>query len=292
MNLILTGAFFLVVMATILIAGQVYLRARAHAGEIHGHHAPPNPFGGFLARLGRLVHRPGTRSDDLRKQLFRAGYRAPSDLSAFHGVQLVTAAALALLLVALSPGAAQDSLLLVAAGAGFGFLVPQRVLRYQVKSRTARIRSAVPAALDLLVLALEAGQTMDQALYDTATALHRVYPDLSSELVFCNLEMRAGTSRTDSLRRLAERCGEEEVKKFSGVLIDGERFGTSLGPALRTHTRFLRTRTRQSAQGAARKLSVKLVIPVFFLIFPSVMLVTLGPAYLQLQRFLGDFLGK
>jgi tight adherence protein C len=142
----------------------------------------------------------------------------------------------------------------------------------------------------LAVLALEAGQSLDQALHDTAVGLRRVYPDLSSELLFCILEMRAGTSRTDSLRRLAERCGEEEVKRVAAILIDGERFGTSLGPALHTHARFLRTRMRQRAQEAARGLSVKLVVPVFFLIFPSVMLVTLGPAYFHMQEFFSGFL--
>jgi tight adherence protein C len=141
-----------------------------------------------------------------------------------------------------------------------------------------------------MVLALEAGQTIDQAMNDTAVSLRTVYPDLSSEFLFCNLELQAGTGRTEALRRLAGRCGEEEVKKVAAILIDGERFGTSLGPALRTHARFLRTRMRQSAQERARKLSVKLVLPVFFLIFPTVMVVTLGPAYLQLRGFLGSLL--
>ena len=102
--------------------------------------------------------------------------------------------------------------------------------------------------------------------------------------------MRAGTPRGEALRRMAERCGEDEIRKLVGVLVDGERFGTSLGPALRGHAHYLRIRMRHKAQEASRKLTVKLVIPVFFLIFPSVLLVTLGPAYLQLRQFLDALL--
>lgn len=280
---------FATVFGTILLAGQLYLRrgVDASTGDMHGQTGVSS----ILSGLGRLIHRPGTRSDGLRKLLFRAGYRAPADLTAFHGVQVVAAAAASLLCwYLLSLNSSDDLLLAVVSGAGFGFLTPSRVLEYQVRARAQRIRASVPAALELMVLALEAGQNIDQAMYDTAMSLRAVYPDLSSEFLFCNLEMRAGTSRTESLRRLAERCGEEEVKKVAGILIDGERFGTSLGPALRTHSKYLRTRMRQTAQETARKLSVKLVIPVFFLIFPSVMVVTLGPAYLQMRNFLGDFL--
>jgi tight adherence protein C len=173
---------------------------------------------------------------------------------------------------------------------GFGFVVPHRVLDFQVRARAHRLRQAIPPAVDLLVLALEAGQSLDQAMLDTAASLRGVFPDLCSELMFTHLEMRAGSSKQEALRHLAERSGEDELRKLALLLIDGERFGTSLGPALRTHGKYLRTRMRQLGQEAARKLTVKLVIPVFFLIFPSVLLVTLGPAYLQMRQFLDSFL--
>jgi len=168
--------------------------------------------------------------------------------------------------------------------------MPQRILNYLVKHRAGEIRRALPSALDLMVLATEAGQSLEQAMFDTSQALRQTYPDLSAELHFCHLEMRAGSPRLEAMYRLGERSGEEELRRLCAVLIDGERFGTPLGPALRVHARYLRTRMRQQAQESARKLSVKLVFPVFFLIFPSVMLVTLGPAYLQLEKFFGDFL--
>ena len=181
----------------------------------------------------------------------------------------------------------QTGLLLPAVcGLGFGYMIPKRVLEWQVKRRAQRLRRALPPALDLMVLALEAGQTIDQAVVESARSISRVYPDLASELTFCSLEMRAGTPRGEALRRMGERCGEEEIRKLVTVLVDGERFGTSLGPALRSHAHYLRTRMRHRAQEESRKLTVKLVMPVFFLIFPSVLLVTLGPAYLQLRQFL------
>jgi tight adherence protein C len=176
------------------------------------------------------------------------------------------------------------------AAAGFGFLLPSRILEYVVHRRMRRLRSALPPCLDLLVLALEAGQPLEQAMQDTAQALRGAFPELSSELVFCSLEIRAGTSRLEALHRLGERSGEDELRRIAAVLVDGERFGTSLGPALRSHAHYLRGRMRQRAQEQARKLTVKLVLPVFFLIFPSVLLVTLGPAYLQLRHFLDDLL--
>ena len=106
------------------------------------------------------------------------------------------------------------------------------------------------------------------------------------------LEMRANTSRVDALRNFVARTREPEIKKFTGLLIDTDRFGTSLGPALRVHARYLRTRFRQGAQEKARKVGVKLIFPVFFLIFPSVILVTLGPAVLLIFSQMKNILGQ
>ncbi len=287
------AAFFATVACLVVAVGMAFLRFRPVG--------PDEPLPGaasarlpkayeVLVMLGQFVWRSTGRSESLRKLLFRAGYRSPQALNAFHGVQFLTALAFAAAIGVLGAKSGQGPILPALAGAGLGFFVPSRVLEWQFRARSLRIRSAVAPALDLIVLALEAGQSVDQALHDTALGLRRVYPDLSSELLFCNLEMRAGTRRTDSLRRLAQRCGEDEVKRMAAILIDGERFGTALGPALHTHARFLRTRMRQRAQEAARGLSVKLVFPVFFLIFPSVMLVTLGPAYFQMEKFFSSFL--
>jgi tight adherence protein C len=294
-----TLAFFAIVLGAVTVAGFLYLRFGCMLPGGRSELLPATledwqeVVAGSLSKLGGFLVRPGTKSDMLRKQLFRAGYRNPAALEVFSGIQVVMAVALALSLGWVVGGAKASltaALVPALAAAGFGFFLPARVLEYQVRSRARRIRQAVPASLDLLVLALESGQSLDQAMYDASGALRGIFPDFCSELLFTHLEMRAGKSKQEALRHLADRSGEEEMRKLALLLIDGERFGTSLGPALRSHARHLRTRMRQSAQEVARKLTVKMVLPVFFLIFPSVLLVTLGPAYLQMREFLGSFL--
>ena len=299
MTLLLAG-FFVFMMLAITGAGLVYQRwaaasetetpdlsgaAATNDGENDG---PASWAAGILVSLGRVA---GSRQKDdgLRSLLFRAGYRSPSAVAMFHGVRVVGGLGLAILLdwLALAAmGGAAGLLIPAVCGLGFGYMVPNRILEWQVRGRARRLRCALPPALDLMVLALEAGQTLDHGIIDASRAIGRIYPELASELTFCSLEMRAGTPRAEALRRMAERCGEDEIRKLVVVLIDGERFGASLGPALRGHAHYLRIRMRHKAQEASRKLTVKLVIPVFFLIFPSVLLVTLGPAYLQLRQFL------
>ncbi len=298
MTLLLAG-FFTFMMLAIASAGLLYQKWAATEPDTTG------PVGtsdddkdgvssaaGLLVWLGRVT---GSRQKDdgLRSLLFRAGYRSPSAVAMFHGVRVASGLGLAIIadwLVLAVMGTAGGLLVPAVCGLGFGYMIPKRILEWQVRGRAQRLRSALPPALDLMVLALEAGQTLDHGIVDASRAIGRIYPDLSSELTFCSLEMRAGTPRGEALRRMAERCGEEEVRKLVGVLVDGERFGTSLGPALRSHAHYLRIRMRHKAQEASRKLTVKLVIPVFFLIFPSVLLVTLGPAYLQLRQFLDALL--
>ena len=135
-----------------------------------------------------------------------------------------------------------------------------------------------------MVLAMEAGQALDQSIADASRGLKRTYPDLSGELAQLYMELRTGGTRADSFRALAARNKEPELRKLSNLLIDSDRFGVSIGPALRSHAKYLRTRFRQLAQEKARKVGVKLIFPVFFLIFPSVLLVTLGPACMMMYQ--------
>ena len=173
---------------------------------------------------------------------------------------------------------------------GLGFLLPDRVLDSRVRARAQRLRSAIPAALDLMVLAMEAGQSLDQSLADVSRGLKRTHPDLSAEFAQLYLELRTGSTRADSFRHLGARNKEPELRKLANLLIDSDRYGASIGPALRSHAKYLRTRFRQQAQERARKVGVKLIFPVFFLIFPSVLLVTLGPACMMMYQQLGNML--
>ncbi len=294
----LLAGYFIFVMGSVTLAGYLFLRTRiaegaGNSGLIVNQSELIPLLQDFFVTLGRPLAREGRREEPIRKQLFRAGYRSPLSYLVFHGMQVSMSAVFALAFGWASvnrTGNFTDSLLPGLCGVAFGIMLPSRVLAFQVKARARRIRRAVPAALDLLVLAIEAGQSLDQAMRDTSASLRTLYPDICAEFVFCHLEMSAGTSRAEALKRLGERSGDDELRKLALLLIDGERFGTSLGPALRTHAKYLRARMRSKAQEEARKLGVKLVIPVFFLIFPSVMLVTLGPAYLQMRGFLDSFL--
>jgi tight adherence protein C len=291
-------AFFAFVLLAVSAAGLVYQHywapepAEADASGPPGAADAEPPWVRGLLALGELFGAV-QKDDALRSLLFRAGYRMPSAVAMFHGTQIACGLVMALVLnwlVLFRAGGGGSMVFSAMAGLGLGYLAPKRFLEWQVRGRAHRLRRALPPALDLIVLGLEAGQNIDQGVMEAARAVSRIFPDLASELTFCSLEMRAGTPRAEALRRMGERCGEDEVRKLVAVLVDGERFGTSLGPSLRSHAHYLRTRMRHKAQEASRKLTVKLVMPVFFLIFPAVLLVTLGPAYLQLRTFLDGLL--
>jgi tight adherence protein C len=296
MTVLYVGIFFTFVMAGVSAAGYFWLRlSEASAAVADGE----DRRGGVLAalsrtffRLGQKMPLTGKQVETVRERLFGAGFRAPAATMVFAGSRIAAACILALMLFWLgsSQRDAGAGMLAALCGGGFGFLLPDRWLDWKVRQRALRVRRGLCSAIDLMTLAIEAGQGLDAAMLDTARSLYYAYPELSEELVFCHLEMKAGKARAEALKHLGQRCSDEEMGKLAAVLIDGERFGTSLGPALRTHSKFLRSKMRFAAQESARKLTVKLVMPVFFLIFPSVLLVTLGPAYLQLQSFFSSLL--
>ena len=244
--------------------------------------------------LGESLPLPGNR-EDLRRQLVMAGYRWPAAVAIFLGIKAATAV---LFGVAAGWGAVVNRpepiavVLGTICGLGFGYLIPDRVLEKLGAARVGKLRRALPAALDLLVLAIEAGQGLDAAILDTSRGLRATHPELASEFTQLHLELKANTSRADALRNFAARSNDMELRKFANLLIDTDRFGTSVGPALKTHARYLRIRFRQIAQEKARKVGVKLIFPVFFLIFPSVILVTLGPALILLFTQMKSLMGQ
>jgi tight adherence protein C len=252
-----------------------------------------------VADLFRLIGEamPGgvEQANAARQKLMIAGYRWPSAVSVFLGIKCASALMLAAAGVWATVTFRADADLLqmmlpAICGLGFGFLLPDRVLDKLAAKRIERLRRGLPAALDLMVLAIEAGQGLDAAILDTSRGLRGTHPDLAAEFTQLQLELRANTTRAEALRNFSARSNDMELRKFTNLLIDTDRFGTSLGPALKTHARYLRIRFRQIAQEKARKVGVKLIFPVFFLIFPSVILVTLGPAviliFTQMQHML------
>ena len=284
--------FFLFVMAGITVGGWFWMSRRGPTGA-SGEAAPgplPEPqqvAHNLLLRLGSAMPAAHRTENPYRSKLTAAGYPRESSLQVFYGLKIGLAVILSIACGVASASQTGSGFGMFAAalcGAGFGFLFPDRLLKARIRSRMDRLRNGIPAALDLLTLSVEAGQGLDLALLETARGLSVTHPDLSRELWQAHLEMRASKGRTEVLQRIAARNREPELRKLVGVLIDADRFGTSLGPALRTHSKYLRTRLRQQAQASARKVGVKLIFPVFFLIFPSVLLVTLGPAVIMVYQ--------
>lgn len=280
-------ALFLVVMAAVTAAGLWWNRtAAAGAGAIGQFGDEPSgpSVANALQWVGDRTPIRGKREDTVGRHLSAAGYRTPSAGSIFRGIKYVCIAVFAVLgsfAASLNDG---DSLLGMIGLGALGYFLPDKVLKTVAARRVEKIRTSLPSALDLLVLSIEAGQSLDMALLETARGLRNTHPDIASELALLNGDLRANTSRSDALRLFWERTGETELKKLAHLLSDTDRFGTSLGPALRNHSRYLRIRVRQQAQEAARKVGVKLIFPVFFLIFPSVILVTLGPAVIMVAK--------
>lgn len=283
---ILTGFFGAVLAGTGLLGYVVLTRDQKDKDG-------QSPFLETLQRIGRAAPVRPQESDRLRTRLRLAGYYAPSAAPVFAGIRVASAGLLGLIMFSITfyhAHSLYQATLGALCVALVGFLFPNLILNKWIQSRAQRLRAGLPMVLDLLVLALEAGQSLDAALIETAQQLREPFPDLCGELSLVQLEMFANKSRGEAFRNLASRTEEIEIRRLAQVLIDSERFGTGLAPALRTHVHYLRLRTGQRARETARKVGVKLVFPLFFLIFPAVLLVTLGPAILQVVFQLGPML--
>lgn len=278
-------AFFVTVMGLVTVAGYALL-ARGETGT-------RALIEDTLLRVGQAIPAKDTPGGKYRKNLMLAGYRQAKAFEVYLGLKLALIAFLVILCGAarlLAGGDLALAVMAMGAGAGIGYLLPDRILAYLGRRRAEKILFSLPAAIDILVLSLEAGQSLDASLADTARELRQGYPELSAELNQVQLEMPASQSRADVFRGLADRNSEPELKRLAQVFLESDRFGTRLAPALRNHVKYLRIRLRQQAYEQARKISVKLVFPVFFLIFPSVILVTLGPAIIQVYSQLNSML--
>ncbi|MCC6390210.1 MAG: type II secretion system F family protein [Bryobacterales bacterium] len=301
MSVFLIAGFFLFVLAMVSAAGY-FLYTRREASEPEtlemasriGLEADEerglmDAAVSVFHNLGEMLPASEASRAAMRRRLNFAGYRSAAAITSYFGIKSTSAVFLAVIFCAFALQTRDDGSMIFAAaacGLGLGFLAPERILDVLIKSRNHRLRRALPPALDLMVMSLEAGQALDQALLLASRGLQSFSPDLSQELLGVYLETRASKSRADSIRNMRDRNSEPELRKFSNLLLDADRFGSSLAPTLRQHAKFLRIRFRQRAQEDARKLTVKMVFPVFFLIFPAILVVTLGPAVLIMQKYL------
>jgi tight adherence protein C len=172
------------------------------------------------------------------------------------------------------------------AACGVAYVVPSMVLARMAKRRQHRIRLGLPDALDLLVVSVEAGLGLDQAIQRVSDELAFAHPDLSDELRLINLELRAGKARADALHNLATRTALDDVSSLVTMLVQTDKFGTSVAQSLRVHSETLRTKRRQRAEEAAAKTGAKMVFPLVLCIFPAIWVVTLGPAVIKFIQIL------
>jgi tight adherence protein C len=221
-----------------------------------------------------------------RRMLMGAGYRSEAALPVYLGGKVLCCVAfLAAALVGRTHIANPLLSMLLPVGAVVvGYLLPGLFLDMLINRRQHILRMSLPDALDLMVVCAEAGLGLDQAMRVVSRELALTHKEISEEFGLVSLEMRAGTRRADALVNLGKRTGEAEIKKLVSLLVQSDRFGTSMAEALRTHSEFMRVRRRQEAEERANKIGVKIIFPIFFLILPSIILVAIGPALIQLHK--------
>jgi tight adherence protein C len=234
---------------------------------------------GALKRLGERAPKSPKEMGSLRLRLVQAGYRRDEALTIFFGIRV--AFALALFSLFSTGFMGRPNIMLALGGLGVGYILPGMLLARMAKRRAHRIRLSLADALDLLVVSVEAGLGLDQALTRVGTELAFAYPELSDELRLINLELRAGKPRPEALRNLADRTGVDDLSSLVTMLIQTDKFGTSVAQSLRVYSETLRTKRRQRAEEAAAKTGVKMVFPLVLCIFPAIWVVTIGPAAIK-----------
>jgi tight adherence protein C len=240
-------------------------------------------FSGMVEHLERVLPKSQAEVSVAQQRLIRAGYRKDSAVKLLYGAKVLVP--LALCSLALATGLAQDNSFFVYAMAlGLGFLAPDFWLGRRIKIRQTRIRLGMPDVLDLLIICIEAGLSMDQATARTSEELRLAQPAICDELGIVVLEQRAGRARSDAWKQFADRTDVDSVRNLVSVLVQSEQLGTSVAKTLRIHSDTLRIQRRQRVEEQAAKTTIKLVFPLVLFIFPSLFLVTLGPALIIMSE--------
>jgi tight adherence protein C len=241
--------------------------------------------------LQRLAPPSAAEARKVQKELMHAGFRSESAPIIYRGFQLLSLiffpGAVALGCAVL--GRPLDSALIyIIVAFGVGGYLPRFVLKRLIKRRQLFLRWGLADALDLMVVSIEAGLGLNAALVRVGEELRVVHPDISEEFEITNLEIRVGRERDEALRNLSERCGVDDLKSLVAMLIQADRFGTSIAKAVRVYADSLRTKRRQRAEQAAQKAAVKLLMPLALFLFPTLFIVILGPAGINLMDTLGN----
>jgi tight adherence protein C len=237
-----------------------------------------------VKKFGSKVPVSPSEMGKVRLRLVQAGYRGAEALPIFYGTRM--AIAIGAFLLFATPLIIRPNVAFGLGGCLLGYLLPGIALARMAKKRQKKIQLGLADALDLMVVSVEAGLGLDQAILRVGDELSFAHPDLSDELRLVNIELRAGKARTEALRNLADRTGLEDIGSLAGMLIQTDKFGTSVAQSLRVHCETLRTKRRQRAEEAAAKTGVKMVFPLVFCIFPAIWVVTIGPAAIKFVEVL------
>jgi tight adherence protein C len=236
--------------------------------------------------LSRLVPPSAAEAKKLQKQLMHAGFRGQNAAIIFRAIHLASMAglpAMVALTCALLARPLQSAILWILFAFVIGFFLPRYILRRMISSRQRLIRWGLADALDLMVISIEAGLGLNAAMLKVASELKEVHPDVSEEFELANLEIRVGRERDEALRNLAERTGVDDLRSLTAMLIQTDKFGTSIARAIRAFSDSLRTKRRQRAEQAAQKAAVKLLFPLACFLFPTLFIAILGPAFINLM---------
>jgi len=244
-------------------------------------------FHDLIKRLGTLVPASPKDVTVMQRRLIRAGYRTPNALKVLYGAKAICAVllpALTAVVVVNSSFSQSNKFAAILIALAAGFFGPNEYIRMVAKGRQKQIQRGLANALDLMVVCVESGLGLDQAVMQVAKELEHAHPEISEELAIVNLELKAGKRRAEALRNLADRTAVEDLKKLVAVLIQADRFGTGVAQSLRAHADYMRIQARQVAEEKAAKLGVKLVFPIFFCILPSLFVVSVGPVVMKIVR--------
>ena len=241
--------------------------------------------------INRLVPASAAEVQKLQKKLMQAGFRSNHAPVIYRMIQLLsmgTLPALVALTCAILARPLSSALFWILIAFIVGFFAPRYLLGRLIRSRQLRVRWGLADALDLMVISIEAGLGLNAAMLKVSSELKKAHPDISEEFELANLEIRVGRERDEALRNLAERTGVDDLRSLVAMLIQTDRFGTSIAKAIRVFSDSLRTKRRQRAEQAAQKAAVKLLFPLACFLFPTLFIAILGPALLQLMDTLGN----
>jgi tight adherence protein C len=288
--------FLIVAIAISTVGMRMYVqpkeaieRVTGVAMEVH-EHAPKHPslvFHELVQKLGDVLPASPKDVSLMQRKLIRAGFRGPNALKIFYGSKVFFGAFVPIvmgLLVAGSSADASNKFLAIIASVAAGFFGPNEYVNIMSKRRAKQVQRGLANGLDLLVVCVESGLGLDQAILQVSKELEHAHPEICEEFMLVNLELKAGKRRAEALRNLAERTSVEDLKKLVAVLIQADRFGTGVAQSLRQHADYMRVQARQIAEEKAAKLGVKLVFPIFFCILPTLFIVTVGPITMKIIR--------